>query len=103
MRVMSSCCSWERIGGRRRRYFGVRIGWVGRGAEERFDESGLAVFVAIFVEGFGDAVGVEGEGVARVKGSFSDFAIPFFENAEDGGGGVSRRLSLTGSRHRYGT
>jgi len=57
-------------------------------AEEGFDQAVFAEFVAGFVEGFGDAVGVEGEGVARMKRSFSDFAIPFFKDTEDGGGGV---------------
>jgi hypothetical protein len=57
-------------------------------AEERFDEAGFAVFFAIFAEGFGDAVGVEDEGVAGVDGALAQFAIPLFENAEDGGGGV---------------
>jgi|HubBroStandDraft_6_1064221.scaffolds.fasta_scaffold17284_2 hypothetical protein len=37
-------------------------------AEEGFDQAVFAVFVAGFVEGFRDAVGVEGEGVAGVDG-----------------------------------
>ena len=41
---------------------------LGAVAEEGFDEAGFAVFVAGFVEGFGDAVGVEDEGVAGVDG-----------------------------------
>ena len=48
----------------------------------------FAELVAIFVESFGDAVGIESEGVARADGALTDFAIPFLEYAEDGGGGV---------------
>lgn len=57
-------------------------------ASEGVDQAGFAEFVAGFVEGFGDAVGVEGESVPGAEGALADFAIPFFENAEDGGGGV---------------
>ena len=64
------------------------LGGLGAMAAEGFDQAGFAEFVAGFVEGFGDAVGVEGESVAGVEGALADFAIPFFENAEDGGGGV---------------
>jgi hypothetical protein len=61
---------------------------LGAVAEERFDEAGFTVFFALFAEGFGDPVGVEDERVAGVDGAFAQFAIPLFENAEDGGGGV---------------
>ncbi len=61
---------------------------LGAVAEERVDEAGFPVFFAIFTEGFGDAVGVEDESVAGMDGAFAQFAIPLFENAEDGGGGV---------------
>jgi hypothetical protein len=47
------------------------LGGLGAVAEEGFDQAVFAVFVAGFVEGFGDAVGVEDEGVARVDGSFA--------------------------------
>ena len=57
-------------------------------AAEGVDQAGFAEFVAGFVEGFGDAVGVEDERVAGVDGAFANFAIPFFEDAEDGGGGL---------------
>jgi len=61
---------------------------LGAVAEQGFDQAGFAVFVAGFVEGFSDAVGVEDERVARVDGSLAQFAVPFFEDAEDGGGRV---------------
>ena len=57
-------------------------------AAEGVDEAGFAEFVAIFVEGFGDAVGVKGESLAGAEGALADFTIPFFENAEDSGGGI---------------
>ena len=41
---------------------------LGAVAEDRFDEAGFAVFVAGLVEGFGDAVGIENEGVAGMDG-----------------------------------
>jgi hypothetical protein len=41
---------------------------LGAVAEEGFDEACFAVFVLGFVEGFGDAVGVEDERVAGVDG-----------------------------------
>lgn len=64
------------------------LGGLGAMAAEGFDQAVFAEFVAIFVEGFGDAIGIEGQGVAGVEGALADFAFPFFENAEDGGGGI---------------
>lgn len=61
---------------------------LGTMAAEGFDKASFSEFVAGFVEGFGDAVGVEGERVAGAENALVDFAIPFFENAEDSGGGV---------------
>ena len=48
-------------------------GLAGLGAvpEEGFDEASFAEFVAGFVEGFGDAVGVEDQGVAGVDGALA--------------------------------
>ncbi len=57
-------------------------------AAEGIDQPGFAEFVAGFVEGFGNAVGVERESVAGAESALADFAVPFFENAEDGGRGV---------------
>jgi hypothetical protein len=47
------------------------LGGLGAVAEEGFDQAGFAVFVAGLVEGFGDAVGVEDEGVAGMDGAFA--------------------------------
>src|SRR5438445_9882576 len=57
-------------------------------ALEGFDEALLAELFIGGIVGFGDAVGVEGEGIARAEAAFSNFAIPILENAQDGGGGV---------------
>src|SRR5260370_40564029 len=52
-----------------------------------FDEALFAELFVCGVVGFGDAIGVEGEGVACAKLAFSNLAIPILENAQDGGGG----------------
>jgi len=44
---------------------------LGAMAEEGFDEASFPVFVAHVVEGLGDAVGIENEGVAGVDGAFA--------------------------------
>jgi hypothetical protein len=74
------------------------LGGLGAVAAEGFDQAVFAELVAGFVEGFGDAVGVEGQGLAVAEGALAEFAVSFFENAEDRGGGVSRRVFLAGSR-----
>ena len=71
-------------------------------AKEGFDQARFAVFVAGFVEGFGDAVGVEDQGVAGVDSAFAQFAIPFFENAEDGGGGVEAVDGIVAAKDERG-
>ncbi len=57
-------------------------------AAEGVEKARLAEFFAIAVEGFGDAVGVESEDVAGRDLAFAKLALPLFENAKDGGGGV---------------
>jgi len=52
------------------------------------NEALFAELFASLVEGFRDAVGVEGEGIARAKSGFADGAVPVFEDAEDRGGGL---------------
>ena len=52
------------------------------------DEAGLAEFLEVGVEGFGDTVGIEDESVAGEEKGFADFAIPVVECAEDSGRGV---------------
>jgi hypothetical protein len=78
---------------------GVEEGLRGLGtmAAEGVDQAVFAELVAGFVEGFGDAVGVEGEGLAGAEGALAELAVPFFENAEDRRGGVSRRVFLAGT------
>lgn len=76
------------------------LGGLGAMAAEGVDQAVFAELVAGFVEGFGDAAGVEGEGLAGAEGALADFAVPFFENTEDRGGGASRRVFLTGSSVR---
>src|SRR5260370_7495007 len=66
------------------------------------EEAWLTEFLAIVVEGFGDAVGVEGEEVTGRELAFADFAIPFFENAEDGGGGVEARHGVVAAQKNRG-
>src|SRR5713226_8094298 len=57
-------------------------------ALQGFDEALFAELFVCGVVGFGDAIGVEGEGIAWAKLALSNLAIPFFENAQDGGGGI---------------
>jgi len=56
-------------------------------AEEGVDEAVFTELLAGGVGGFGDAVGIESEGVATGEAAFADGAIPIPEDAEDGGGG----------------
>ena len=62
------------------REFGVAL--------EGGDEAVFAELLFGLVEGFGDAVGVEGEDVSCGELAFDDGGVPFFEEAEDGCGGV---------------
>jgi len=57
-------------------------------AAERGDEAFFAKLFEGGIEGFGDAVGVKGESVARVELALANFAIPIVEGTEDSGGGV---------------
>src|SRR5882757_9245626 len=63
-------------------------------AAERFDEALLSEFFAGVIEGFRDAVGIEGKGVARGELAFADRAIPVAEKAENGAGGIEALESL---------
>src|SRR5713226_1523025 len=53
-----------------------------------FDEPLLAELLISGVVGFGDAVGVEGERIARTELAFSNFAIPILEDSQYGGRGL---------------
>jgi len=68
--------------------FEQRLGGEAVMAAEGFYEAVFTEFVAILVEGFGDAVRVQGQGVAWAEGALADFAVPFLEDPKDGGGGV---------------
>ena len=57
-------------------------------ALQGFDEALLAELFVGGIVGFGDAVGVEREGVAWTELAFADFAIPILEDTQDGGGGI---------------
>src|ERR1035437_9610950 len=52
------------------------------------DEALFAEFFAAIGAGFGDAVGIEQQRVARVQGGRSFGTTPVFEGAQHGGGGV---------------
>src|SRR5215467_5596697 len=56
-------------------------------AAKRCDKALFAKFFAGGVEGFGDAIGIESQSVARAKIRFADGAIPILEDAKDRGGG----------------
>ena len=71
-------------------------------AAEGIEEARLAEFFAIVVEGFGDAVGVEGEDVAGAEVAFAELALPLFENADDGGGGFEARYGVVGAEEKRG-
>jgi hypothetical protein len=75
---------------------------LGAVAEEGFDEASFAVFVACVVEGLGDAVGIENESVARMDGYLAQFAVPLFEDAEDGGGGLEAVDGIVAAQNECG-
>jgi len=67
-------------------------------ATQRIEEARFAEFFVFVVEGFGDAVGVEGQEVAGGEMAFANFAIPLFENAQDCGGGVKADSVVTAEK-----
>jgi hypothetical protein len=74
-----------------------------RGASlERGDETGFAELFLGLVEGFGDAVGVEGEDVAGGELALDGGGVPLLEEAEDGCGGVEA-LDLAAAAEEDGT
>jgi hypothetical protein len=69
---------------------------------ERGDEAVFAELFLGLVEGFGDAVGVEGEEVARGELALDGRGMPVLEEAEDGCGGVEA-LDLAAAAEEDGT
>jgi hypothetical protein len=63
-------------------------GWQGGVLLQRGDEAFFAELFFGFVEGLGDAVGVEGEDVAGSEVAVDCGGVPLLEEPEDGGGGV---------------
>ncbi len=57
-------------------------------AKERIHKARFAELVSSGVEGFGDAIGVEGENIAGCELTFADFALPLPENAKNGAGSI---------------
>lgn len=54
------------------------------------------------IEGLRDAIGVESENIAGREAAFADFAVPLFENAEDGGGGVKASDGVVAAKEKGG-
>ena len=52
------------------------------------------------VEGFGDAVGVEGESVAGVELAFVERGVPILEGAHDCGGGFEAMDGIVGAQQK---
>jgi len=71
-------------------------------AAEGVEKARFAEFLAIMVEGFGDAVGVESEDVAGGDLAFAELALPLFENAKNRGGGVEARHAAVVAEEKGG-
>ena len=57
-------------------------------AAQCLDEALLSELLLFIVEGFGDAVGVENQGVAGGEVAFPDLALPTIEQADHRAGGI---------------
>src|SRR5215467_13404657 len=78
------------------------VGGKGAVAAERVGETFFAEFIAPFVEGFGDAVGVESENVARRKLDFADVAVPVLKGADNRGGSFEARKRIVAAQQQGG-
>lgn len=76
------------------------LGREGAVAAQGFDEAFLSEFFAGIVKGFCDAVGVESEGITGKELALPNFAIPLFEDAENGGGGVKTLESIVAAEEK---
>lgn len=56
-------------------------------ALQGLDEAFFAKLFIGGIVGFGDAIGVEGEGIACAKLAFSNFTVPILEDSQNGGSG----------------
>ena len=66
------------------------------------DQARFAKFFACRTEGFGDAVGVESEGIAGTKLEFGEGTIPISEDAHNGGGGPKAFEGVIGAQEKRG-
>lgn len=64
---------------------------------ESVDQARFAEFFAVGAERFGDAVGIEDQGVAGTELAFGDGAFPILEDAQDGGGGGKAFEGIVGA------
>src|SRR5258708_2395825 len=71
-------------------------------ALQGFDQALFAELLVGGVVGFGDAVGVEGEGVSRVKLAFSNFAFPILEDSQHRGGGIESFHGVVAAEKKCG-
>src|SRR5712664_2713740 len=62
----------------------------------------LSKFFSRSVEGLGDAVGVEGDGIAAEELALPDCAIPLLKQSQNGGGGVQAFESVIAAKQEAG-
>src|SRR5215469_5452753 len=78
------------------------VGRKGAVAAECGGETLFAEFIAGFVEGLGDAVGVKRENVASRKLDFADFAVPVLKRTDNRGGGFEARKRIVAAQQQRG-
>jgi hypothetical protein len=66
------------------------------------DEALLSELLLCVVEGFGDAVGVENQGVAGGEAAFPDLALPAIEQTDYRAGGIQRFQSVIAPENERG-
>src|SRR6266849_9823207 len=60
----------------------------------------LAEFLAVGIEGFRYAIGVEREGVAGRKSALTQLAFPLLKNAQNRSGGIEAREAVVGAENQ---